>query len=214
MTKLGDTEYKKYGEELRKEKSRDDMIEEKIQRLRKEKNLERRPVEANSENKRRKLNSTNYEEKKTSNGRPEKKDGGEKRNKDEEEKTQPEKKRMKQMKIGDKFNTTSAEKPLEPEDEKVTDEENEMINKYKDDPRFYNMEDIDKKRREAKEELKKKLRERKEKAELKEKSWEMARVCIEIVKENEGEWDTRADEQKEDKIRKEKEYEKAERLEK
>ena len=47
MTKLGDKEYKKYGEELRKEKSREDIIEEKIQRLRKENNLERRPMEAN-----------------------------------------------------------------------------------------------------------------------------------------------------------------------
>ena len=62
MTKLGDKEYKKYGEELSQEKFREDMIQEKIQRLRKGKNLERRPVEAKSENKRRKLNSTNYEE--------------------------------------------------------------------------------------------------------------------------------------------------------
>ena len=82
MTKLGDKEYKKYGEDIRKEKTREDLIEEKIQRLRKERNMERRTAEANTENKRRKLNENEYEENNITKGRPEKK-GSEKRNKEE-----------------------------------------------------------------------------------------------------------------------------------
>ena len=49
MTKLGDKEYKKYGEEIRKEKAREDLLEEKIQRLRTERIMERRTAEANRE---------------------------------------------------------------------------------------------------------------------------------------------------------------------
>ena len=42
----------------------------------------------------------------------------------------------------------------------------------------------------------------------------MARICIEIIKENEGEWETVIEDQKEERTRKEKEEDKAERIEK
>ena len=217
MTKLGDREYKKYGEEMKEEKIREEIIEEKIARMRKERNKERKPQEQNKENKRRKLNKTEYEEKTTSNGRPEKKVEGEKRREEEEVVTQPKPKKMKQMKIGETVKPTPAEKPLdntEPEDIEYTETEREMVSRFKNDPRFFNMEDINEKRKKAKDDLEKKLKERKEKAELKEKSWEMAKLCIEIIKENKGEWKTREKDQIEEKRIKEQEEEKIERQKK
>ena len=53
------------------------------------------------------------------------------------------------------------------------------------------MEEENQERKEAKDTIEKKLNEIKERAELKEKSWEMSRICLKIFKENEGTRNTR-----------------------
>ena len=59
------------------------------------------------------------------------------------------------------------------------------------------MEEENQERKEAKDTIEKKLNKIKERAELKEKSWEMARICLKIFKENEGTRNTRVNDQKE-----------------
>ena len=190
-TKLGDNEYDKVGKEIRLEKINEDIIEEKIKRLRKQRNVERRPTDPNVENKRRKLNNNNYEEKKSDWGKPEKRNEGEKRTM-EGDLEKREKKRLKQTKIGENIpkKPTLAEKPLDPEYEKKVDEELEKLaSKYKNDPRFHNLEEIEEKRNKARKELENKKRERIEKATILEMSWSLARICKEILSEFPGEWD-------------------------
>ena len=70
ITKLGETEYEKFGKEKMMEKRQDEVVEEKIRKLRKANNVERRPQDHNVENKRRKLENSEYEEQKGCWGRP------------------------------------------------------------------------------------------------------------------------------------------------
>ena len=79
MTKIGETKYKKYGEELLAEKTKMDIIEEMIRRMRKESIVQRRPKEPNVSNKRRKIDDNEFEEMDLKWGRSKKRVEGEQR---------------------------------------------------------------------------------------------------------------------------------------
>ena len=102
ITKLGETEYEKFGKEKMMEKRQDEVVEEKIRKLRKAKNVERRPQDHNVENKRRKLENSDYEEQKGCWGRPGEKKP-EKRAEEKEKIENPKIKKMKQTKLGEKI---------------------------------------------------------------------------------------------------------------
>ena len=94
---------------------------------------------------------------------------------------------MKQTKIGDNIpKTTPAEMPLD--NDKLEKELEELAKRNKGDARFYDMELIDKNREKARIKLRKLEKERKEKAEMLRMTWDMARLCKEIISQNEGEW--------------------------
>ena len=106
MTKLGEKEYEKFGKEKYLEKIKDDIIDEKIRKLRKARNLDRRPQEYNIENKRRKIDEENsYEEKKGDWGKPSEKKAEKRVNEDAG--NEKKKKKMKQTKIGDNIPKTT-----------------------------------------------------------------------------------------------------------
>ena len=143
--------------------------------MRKKRNCERKVTQPNEMNKRRKINETEFEETKTAWGRPNPPEIGKKRKEEEQGDFQPDRKKIKeQRQIEDEMEDTELIK--------------EMANKYKKDERFHDQEEIEKMRKELVEKEKKATKERKEKAEAFEKSWELARVCKEILKETKGEW--------------------------
>ena len=85
-------------------------------------------------------------------------------------------KKMKQTKIGDNIpKTTLAEMPLD--NSRLEKELKELSRKNKRDDRFYDTEEINKKREKAKSNLRKLEKERKDKAEMLRMTWELARVC-------------------------------------
>ena len=186
MTKLGEKEYEKFGKEKYLEKIKDDIIDEKIRKLRKARNLDRRPQEYNIENKRRKIDEENsYEEKKGDWGKPSEKKAEKRVNEDAE--NEKKKKKMKQTKIGDNIpKTTPAEMPLD--NDKLEKELEELAKRNKGDDRFYDLETINKNREKERIKLRKLEKERKEKAEMLRMTWDMARICKEIISQNGGEW--------------------------
>ena len=79
VTQLGEREDKKSRKEKEEEKKREDILEDKIKRMRKERNCERKVTQPNEMNKRRKINETEFEETKTAWGRPNPPEIGKKR---------------------------------------------------------------------------------------------------------------------------------------
>ena len=197
------------------EKRQDEVVEEKIRKLRKAKNVERRPQDHNVENKRRKLENSEYEEQKGCWGRPGEKKP-EKRAEEKEKIENPKIKKMKQTKLGKKIprKPTPAEMPLESDNGVVDDDrlasgessspqEQEMeklAQRYKNDDRFYDMERINLKRNEAREKLRRLEKDRKDKAKMLEKTWEFARICKEIIEENKGKWEEKGTEDRNKRI--------------
>ena len=104
-TKIGESQYKKWEKDIEIEKEKHEKLEERIRQLRKERNKERRNPGQRQQpaGKRRKVEN-GYEESLPQRGRPSMDEKGEKRRKDEhhDESTQP-KKKLRQMKIGEKI---------------------------------------------------------------------------------------------------------------
>ena len=146
--------------------------------MRKERNSDRKVTQPNEMNKRRKINENEYEETKTAWGRANQPEMGTKRKEEEEGVFQPARKKVKEQR---QF-----------EDEIDTEEMIEMANKYKKDERFHDQDKIETMRKKLFDIEKRAMEERKEKAEAFEKSWELARVCREILKDIKGEWQERA----------------------
>ena len=102
MTKIGDKEFKKYGEGVWK---KEEAFKEEFKRLSKERNLQRRPQEPNTQNKRRKLSEGTYKGQSDSWGKPERSEDVKSRKEEEKENISNihQKKKYKQSKIGEKL---------------------------------------------------------------------------------------------------------------
>ena len=107
-TKLGETDYRKYEQEMEKEKEQEKLVCEKIIQMKKTRNKDRKNQQRKKEpsGKRRKLDCETFIEVIPERGRPDTKEIGEKRMNTEkiDHKCEPERKRMKQWTIKEMLN--------------------------------------------------------------------------------------------------------------
>ena len=199
-TKLGDSDYQKYDKEAQEEKKRNEEIDIVIRTMRKERNVERRPVAPEQASKRRKINEQEYSECRPIWGRPSEKAHGDKRKNTKENGPELKKVRMEEKEKmppcspgergkGDEAPPYCNKSLGDTEDDEK--ELEELAKKYHTDDRFYNMKEINERRRLEFEEKGKVENERKSKAEMLINTWALARLCQEIITESEGEWNDR-----------------------
>ena len=74
------------------------------------------------------------------------------------------------------------------DNDKLEKELEELAKRNKGDDKCYDMDTINKNREKARSKLRKLEKERKQKAEMLRRTWDMARLCKEIISQNGGEW--------------------------
>jgi hypothetical protein len=207
-TKIGDSNYNKWEEKTEKEREKEDKLEEKIRKMRKERNKTKRNPKNLKEpaGKRQTVDAEEYRERREEWGRPKDCERGEKRDRmpesSETERSEPMRKKMKHATI--KF-TTKTDQPTERSTERHRYEEF-----VEQDP--CELLDCERKMQQHRDEMREEEKyrdQKKERASNLEKSWELRRMCIQYIRENNKNW---KDEETEKKKRHENLERKKERL--